>query len=53
MTKTDPICIEEIVDPGKIINNFRQSIVVTVIGLVDLLQFMEKPWLSEHSKSIT
>ena len=46
--REEPICIDEIVGPGKSIHNFRQAMIVTVIGLVKVGQFMEKPWLSEQ-----
>ena len=45
--REEPICIEDIVGPKKIIQNFRQVMVVMVIGLVKVRQFVEKPWLSE------
>ena len=46
--KSEPICIEESVCPGKRINHFKQAVVVIVIGLVEVLILMEKPWFSEN-----
>ena len=40
-TREEPIFIEEIVGPKKIIQNFRQAMVVMVIGLVKVCQFVE------------
>ena len=40
--REEPIFIEEIVGPKKIIQNFRQAMVVMVIGLVKVCQFVEK-----------
>ena len=42
MKKEEPICMEYIVDPGSSIKQFRQAMGGAVIGLVKVLQFMEK-----------
>ena len=39
--KVEPICIGYIAGPKKIIKHFRQAMGVTVIGLVEVLNFVE------------
>ena len=40
--------MEDIMGPGKNTNQFRQAMGVTVIGLAEVLQYLENPWLLEH-----
>ena len=45
--------IEDIMGPKKIIQNFRQAMVVMVIGLVKVCQFVEKTCLLEkHGRTM-
>ena len=44
--REEPVFIEEIVGLKKTIQNFRQAMVLMVIGLLKVCQFVGKKWLS-------